>query len=229
MKPAAPAGKVDVKGGLASKLAALNKNAPVPAKKGGTPAVTLAVSVERMVSGAPAKLDAVQLYLDAMKREKDAKREMDDLYVPIAEAAEGERVKISRAGGELETSVRVNNRLTYIQAHGYTAIPVADSAKVEALRAIFGEQLYDAYFKTSNEVKIKADALDDAMLDELMSVCAKRGVEFTSLFDVKQVVTPAPQLTNDRVMRPEVEALFKQAVEANLIKPKKASLKEAGS
>jgi len=222
-------GRVDVKAALAAKLAALNVGAPAPAKKGGTPSVTLDVSVQKMVNGAPASVDGVKLYLEAMKREKDAKREMDDLYGPIAEAAEAARVRLSRAGGELETSVKVNNRLTYVQAHGYTAIPVADAAKVAAIRAIFGEQLYEAYFKTTNEVKIKAEALDDAMLDDLMAVCAKRGVDFASLFEVKQVVTPAQQLTNDRVLRPEVEALFRQAQDAGLIKPKKASLKEAGS
>lgn len=233
---AASGKKVDVKGGLASKLAALNKGAPAPAKKGGTPSVTLDVTVERMVGGKPTRLDAIPLCLDAMKREKDAGREKDDLYGPIAEAAEAERVRLSRAGGEVESSIRLNNRLTYVQPGRYSGISMSDDpkdvAKVTALQTIFGEQLFEGYFKPGNEVKVKADSLDDALLEDLMTLCAKHKKDFTGpngLFEVKQVLVPTTQLTIDRVLRPEVESLFKQAVEAGAIRPVKASLKEAGS
>jgi hypothetical protein len=205
--------------GAAARLA---RYASAPAKK-GIPSATLPVTVDKVVNGQPAKVDAVQLYLEAMAREKDAAREMEDLFEVISAAAEAERIRLSRAAGKLETSLKINNRLTFTQPHGYRGVPLASEAQI---RAIFAAA-YDGYYKVKNEVKVKSEVeIDDDMVTALEALCAKKGKKFEEVFDVKQVIAPNEQLTNDRVMRPDVEALFAQAKQAGLVVPKKATLKE---
>jgi hypothetical protein len=203
-------------GGLGARLAALSKSQP-KAAKGKTPEVRLAgEEVE----------EAIGTYVQALSDKKDAEAAMADAAAIIIPEAEKNRIDLSRRVKDYQSSLRLNSRLTYVVNTQFCKVKLPDDQeKVEALQRRFGT-LFPTYFTVGNAVKVKADALDDALLDALCEACQKVGKEFSDVFETEQVLVVAKALAEDRVMKPEVEVLVKNAETEGELKQYKPTLRE---
>lgn len=203
-------------GGLGARLAALAKSQP-KATKGKTPEVRLA---------GPEVEEAIGNYVQALSDKKDAEAAMADAAAIIIPEAEKNRVELSRRVKDYQSSLRLNSRLTYVVNTQFCKVKLPDDQeKVDALQRRFGT-LFATYFTLGNAVKVKAEALDDALLDALCEACSKVGKEFSDVFETEQVLAVAKTLAEDRVMKPEVEAIVKSAEAEGELKQYKPTLRE---
>ena len=170
----------------------------------------------------PEVMEAIDEFIKQLAAKKAAEARLGELGEDIAGKAEPQRVEVSRRMGELQASLYVNKRVTYIQPHGYKTV---DPDKEAMLQAIFGAE-YDQFFQPRLEVKVvNTDALA-AVYEALEAICAENGMDASKIFSSKPTIAPTDALTSARVMRPEVAEKFAKAVEAGLIEPKKYTLKE---
>lgn len=216
-KKKAPA-KAASGGGMAARLAALKASKPTSKKKSGKPDVKLTCETE------------CKEYAEQLRIKKDAEAKLGDLGQIINEEAEEQLVSLSRKTGAVQTSLRLNNLLTFVSgASRYCQIPALGedgepSEQAQGLKRIFGDK-YDEYFLEGNELTVKMDLTDD-LLEALVEACDKLGVEFGDVFASKSLVKPTEKFTSDRIMDAGVQAKFEEARDAGLVKPYKSTLKE---
>ena len=201
-------------GSMADRLSKLRKGKAAPKKKGGKPDVRLTCTQE------------ITEYAEQLRAKKDAEAKLADLGQIISEEANEQIVSESRRAGAVQSSLRLNGKLTFIApGNRYCAISLDDDEKVEAIKEKFGADAYEGYFNEGHEVKLNVD-LDDDVLNDLVELCEKRGIDFEEMFSVKSVVKPTELFTSDRITKAGVQASFDEAVAEGLVKPYKATLKE---
>jgi hypothetical protein len=188
-----------------------------PKKKSGTPDIRLVgTEVE----------EAVANYVQALSDKADAEAAMADAFAIVAPLAEEKRVELSRATKAYQSSVRVNARLTYLGSSQFCKVKLPEAqVQYDGLREVFGGR-FETYFGTGYALKVKGEAISPELVGALKEACAKIGKNFAEVFDTEKVMTCAKTLHVDRILLPDVAALFAQAEEKGCIKPYKSTLKE---
>lgn len=170
--------------------------------------------------------EAVSNYLQALSDIKDAEAVQADAFAIIAPLAEKARVEISRAQKAYQSTVRINNRLSYGGSSQFCKAKLpADQAKIDGLLTVFGDK-YAQYFSMGFSLKVKGEATTPEVVAVLKEACAKVGKKFSDVFGVEKVLVCSKTLHQDRVLLPDVGALLDQAENSGFIKPYKATIKE---
>lgn len=165
----------------------------------------------------------VTQYVEAVKKIKDATAIRDAASADIAPVAEGMRLEYSRKAGTVASSLKLNDTITFVVPDVYTKLD-ADANKLDALKKLFGDAMFAEYFKTDYKLEL-AEKLTDPLIDELEKVAAKFGKRLGEMFKIGKVLDIQPKFTADRVLKPEVCALFDEAIKNGLFGAKAPSLK----
>lgn len=169
---------------------------------------------------------AISDYLQALSDKADAEAALSDAFALIAPKVETKRVELSRTMKDYQSSLRVNARLTYVGPSQFCKIKLPeDQAKLDGLAAVFAER-FGQYFGTGHTLKVKGEALDATLVVALKEACAKVNRNFNEVFETEKVATCAKTLHKDRILLPDIGALFSAAETQGFIKPFKATLKE---
>lgn len=169
----------------------------------------------------------VDAYLDAFikaaKDEEDAQAAKEKAHLKIQMLAEPERVRLSKAAGELEPSIRINGKLTYTQPHGYKKISInpekkEDMEKAANLKAVFGDK-----FPTSFVGKVELYVKDQTELAkiwaDIQAICVTKGIDIKKVFGKEMSIIGTPTLTSARILDDVVAKRFEEAVEKGLLFP----------
>lgn len=166
--------------------------------------------------------DAIDKWLEASKMEKDAKALKEQAEGVILPEAEDERVKASMGGGECQSSVKINDKITVSVQSRYTTISTENEEKI---RNVVGDK-YDEFFKEKTEVSLKASLLEDE--EAMGKIVAAVGEEnFAKFFDVKQNIVPTKAFHEQRATSKTVQEMFNKLNDEGVVKPYKAAVKKA--
>jgi len=172
--------------------------------------------------------EEIENYIAAARVMVDAEAAKDSAKGKIAAIAEGKRVEVSRAGGELEESLRINGKITFTQPHGYGKIVVdptdaKDIERIGKIQALFGAR-FGEFFTANTVLKIKNPTEFQKIWSEVQAVCAAKGLDVSTIFGREMTLTPTKTLTQARVLDDEVCRKFEEAVSNELITPYAAKL-----
>jgi hypothetical protein len=205
---------------LAAKLAKKGAKSKAPSKGKGKPEVRLTCVQE------------IKDYAKALRDKKDAEARLNDFGKLIWEEAEEALISESRRLNAVQTSLRLNGLLTLIAKNGqYCMIPAmakdgeSESDESKELKEKFGDQ-FDEFFVESNDLSVKAEVLDDSLIEALSEACDKVGKSFGDIFNVKSVIKPTEVFTTKRIMSDDVRKAFNEVRDSGIVRPYKPTLKE---
>jgi hypothetical protein len=157
----------------------------------------------------------------------EAKAERDK-YASIMETSEAQIIEaglpllLDSCARErrVETSIRLNNRVTLTRKNQYSKIP---DEHIGALRETFTQD-YPRYFAEQLNVSLTLEAAADEKFLSIL-VAALGPDEFAARFNVTRTVTPTEAFHVDYTVMPQVRAESQPFIESEVIKPYKPSLK----
>jgi len=166
--------------------------------------------------------EACDKWLEAKKMAKDAEALQAQAEGVILPEAEEERVKASQGGGECQSSVKINGKITVSVQSRYTNISTDHE---DTIRKVVGDK-YDEFFKEKTEVSLKSSLLED---EEAMGKILEAIGEdnFGKFFDVKQNIVPTKAFHEQRSTSKDVREMFEKLNDEGIVKPYKAAVKKA--
>jgi hypothetical protein len=164
---------------------------------------------------------------ETIDRWTEAKQQRDRFEAIMADAeaqilAEGSRARLDacRRSGKVESSVRINSRVTMTQKCQYSPVPMEAAARLDEA---FGHSRA-VYFTVATEAKLTEAAVNDAaLLDDIMEALGP--ARFAQAFTVKQVLKPSEAFHTDFTLKPEVEQRAQELMQDQTIKAYKPSLR----
>lgn len=161
-------------------------------------------------------------FLNAKKKQKEAKAEIARAEGAIIEAAERARIVHCTRTGKYESSHKVasdEGQVTVKFPNRYSKIPTDDE---DGLREVFDDD-YDRYFETKTEVTMTDAALnDESFIEEMLE---KLGEEkFEEYFDVSAHIAVKKHYHENRVTDSKLAEKHKYAVDQGLVTPTKPGL-----
>lgn len=193
----------------AAALLASMATQPTTGHKSSTPAASIPELTEDIDAWARAKAQLDQA--EAAMRDAEAK---------IIERGSKARLEACRRMGKVESSVRINGRVTLTQKCQYSPIPMEAADRLDEA---FGHAR-SHYFVVSTEAKLTDAAVNDAALMEDILGAIGPG-RFAAAFQVKQVFKVSEAFHNDYTLKPEIQERAAGLIEDQTIKPYKATLR----
>lgn len=169
-------------------------------------------------------------WLEGKKKEKDGKaaiKKNEGLLLPFAMK---EHQKACQQVDKYYSSIKLiredeggkEHSLTVSFTNKYSEIPCENE---ESLREIYGEEEYERFFREETKVALSAAALaDDSFTDKLVEIVGEEN--FERYFDVKTYIKPIPEYHESRMRNPELAEKHQQAVDDDLIRCNKPSIKQ---
>ena len=161
-------------------------------------------------------------FLDAKKKQKEAKAEISRAEGKIIEAAEKARVEHCTRTGKYESSHKVTastGTVTVKFPNRYSKIPSEDEGN---LREIY-EDDYDRYFREKTTATMTEAAMNDEKFIEDM--IEQLGEEtFERYFEVTSHIEPTKAYHEQRVTNPGLADKHQEAVDQGLVTPTKPGL-----
>lgn len=193
----------------ASLLASMAAAAPTKGGKSATPAVSL-----------PELESTIDRWAEAKSQRDRFEAIMADAEAQIIAEGTRARLEACRRAGKVESSVRINGRVTMTQKCQYSAVPMEAAGRLDEA---FGHSRA-VYFTVATDAKLTDAAVNDAgLLEDIMKAIGP--ARFAQAFQVKQVFKPSEAFHTDYTLRPEIEARAAELVQDQTIKPYKPSLR----
>jgi hypothetical protein len=140
----------------------------------------------------------------------------------LAAAVAPKRLEFCRDNRRVESSVRINGRLTFIVQNRYSKV---DQNHRELVAETYGEQDFGRFFKETYHVELtEGAAQDEAFVEKLVAAIGEE--EFLRRFVVRRDLEVTEAFHNALTLEADVEEKSRPLIDAGIVKPAKPSTRQ---